>query len=172
MNKLLKEQTEEKWEYSPALESTDHIQLKEKYDLFINGEFCPSESGEYFDTINPANEKVIAQVAYASKIDVVKAVQSAKNSYKKYWSKLKPSERGKYIFRIARLIAEKAREFAVIESMDGGKPIRESKGIDVPYMLKEDEGHGFYNEENQFDFYREMEKFLNKHLITRISNNS
>ena len=160
MNKLLKDQTKERWKYSPALESTDHIQLKEKYDLFINGEFCPSESEKYFKTINPANENVIAQVAYASNTDVIKAVQSAKNSYNKYWSKLKPLERGKYIFRIARLIAERAREFAVIETLDGGKPIRESKQVDVPLAA----AHFFYyagwSDKLQFAFHGKMHKPL------------
>tara|TARA_Y100000588_G_scaffold393231_2_gene508321 strand:+ start:147070 stop:148536 length:1467 start_codon:yes stop_codon:yes gene_type:complete len=160
MNKLLKDQTKEHWEYSPALESTDHIQLKEKYDLFINGKFCPSESEKYFETINPANENVIAQVAYASNTDVIKAVHSAKNSYNKYWSKLKPLERGKYIFRIARLIAERAREFAVIETLDGGKPIRESKQVDVPLAV----AHFFYyagwSDKLQFAFHGKMHKPL------------
>jgi len=160
VNKLLKDQSKEHWEYSPALESTDHIQLKEKYDLFINGEFCPSESEKYFETINPADENVIAQVAYASNKDVIRAVSSAKNSYNKYWSKLKPSERGKYIFRIARLIAERAREFAVIETLDGGKPIRESKQVDVPLAA----AHFFYyagwSDKLQFAFHGKTHKPL------------
>ena len=140
MNEVIKEPSDKKWDYSPAPESRDHIRIDEKYDLFINGTFSPSESGKYFNTINPATEEVIAKVAYASKKDVEKAVKSARTAYEKYWSKLNPSERGKYIFRIARLIAEQAREFAVIESIDGGKPIRESKGIDVPLAA----AHFFY----------------------------
>ena len=112
------------WEYSPAPESTDHIQLKDKYDLFINGEFVPSSDGKYFDTINPSNEKKIAEVAQAGKADVEKAVASARKTYDKTWSKMPAKERGKYIFRIARLLQERAREFSVIETLDGGKPIR------------------------------------------------
>ena len=140
MNEVIKKPSDKEWDYSPAPESRDHIRIDEKYDLFINGTFTPSESGKYFNTINPATENVIAKVAYASKKDVEKAVKSARTAYDKYWSKFNSSERGKYIFRIARLIAERAREFAVIESIDGGKPIRESKGIDVPLAA----AHFFY----------------------------
>ena len=128
------------WQYSPAPESTDHIHLEKRYGHFINGEFTEPKSGNYFDTINPANEKVIAEIGHASKEDVDKAVNAARKAYEKYWSELKPSERGKYIFRIARIISEKAREFAVIESLDGGKPIRESKGVDIPLAA----AHFFY----------------------------
>jgi aldehyde dehydrogenase (NAD+) len=129
------------WEYSPAPESTDHIQLKDKYDLFINGEFVPSSDGKYFDTINPSNEKKIAEVAQAGKADVEKAVASARKTYDKTWSKMPAKERGKYIFRIARLLQERAREFSVIETLDGGKPIRESRDVDVPLAA----AHFFYH---------------------------
>jgi len=129
------------WEYSPAPESTDHIQLKDKYDLFINGEFVPSSDGKYFDTINPSNEKKIAEVAQAGKADVEKAVASARKAYDKTWSKMLAKERGKYIFRIARLLQERAREFSVIETLDGGKPIRESRDVDVPLAA----AHFFYH---------------------------
>ena len=128
------------WEYSPAPESTDHIQLKDKYDLFINGKFVPSSGGKTFDSINPANEKTIAKVADANKADVDKAVKAARNAYEKTWSKMAPKERGKYVYRIARLLQERAREFSVIESMDGGKPIRESRDGDVPLSA----AHFFY----------------------------
>ena len=128
------------WEYSPAPESTDHIQLKDKYDLFINGKFVPSSGGKTFDSINPANEKTIAKVADANKADVDKAVKAARNTYEKTWSKMAPKERGKYVYRIARLLQERAREFSVIESMDGGKPIRESRDVDVPLSA----AHFFY----------------------------
>ena len=128
------------WEYSPAPESTDHIQLKDRYDLFINGEFVPGVEGRYFDTINPSNEEKIAEVAEAGKADIDKAVSSARKAYDKTWSKMPPKERGKYIFRIARLVQESAREFSVIESMDGGKPIRESRDVDVPLSS----AHFFY----------------------------
>ena len=131
----------QKWDYSPAPESTDHIQLKNKYDLFINGEFVPSSDGKYFDTINPSNEKKIAEVAEAGKADIDKAVASARKAYDKTWSKMHPKERGKYIYRIARLLQERAREFSVIETMDGGKPIRESRDVDVPLAA----AHFFYH---------------------------
>ena len=131
----------QKWDYSPAPESTDHIQLKNKYDLFINGEFVPSSDGKYFDTINPSNEKKIAEVAEAGKADIDKAVASARKAYNKTWSKMHPKERGKYIYRIARLLQERAREFSVIETMDGGKPIRESRDVDVPLAA----AHFFYH---------------------------
>jgi len=131
----------QKWDYSPAPESTDHIQLKNKYDLFINGEFVPSSDGKYFDTINPSNEKKIAEVAEAGKADIDKAVASARTAYNKTWSKMHPKERGKYIYRIARLLQERAREFSVIETMDGGKPIRESRDVDVPLAA----AHFFYH---------------------------
>ena len=131
----------QKWDYSPAPESTDHIQLKNKYDLFINGEFVLSSDGKYFDTINPSNEKKIAEVAEAGKADIEKAVNSAQKAYEKTWSKMHPKERGKYIYRIARLLQERAREFSVIETMDGGKPIRESRDVDVPLAA----AHFFYH---------------------------
>ena len=120
------------WTYAPAPESKDHIRLEEKYDLFIDGKFTPPSSGKYFETINPANEKKLAMVADANEKDVDKAVSSARNAYDKYWSKMPAKERGKYIYRIARIMQERAREFAVIETMDGGKPIRESRDVDVP----------------------------------------
>ena len=128
------------WEYSPAPESTDHIKLKKQYDLFINGEFVPGVEGKYFDTINPSNEEKIAEVAEAGKADIDKAVSSARKAYNKTWSKMLPKERGKYVFRIARLLQERSREFSVIESMDGGKPIRESRDVDVPLSS----AHFFY----------------------------
>ena len=128
------------WDYGSALESTDHIQLKNRYDLFINGEFVPAVNGKYFNTINPSNERKIAEVAEANKEDVEKAVASAQKAYQKTWSKMHPKERGKYIYRIARLLQERAREFSVIETIDGGKPIRESRDIDVPLAA----AHFFY----------------------------
>ena len=128
------------WEYAPAPESADHIKLQESYDLFIDGKFVKPSSGKYFDTINPSNEKVIAKVAEANEKDVDKAVKAARNAYDKYWSKMPAAERGKYIYRIARMLQERAREFAIVESMDGGKPIRESRDIDIPLAA----AHFFY----------------------------
>jgi aldehyde dehydrogenase (NAD+) len=128
------------WEYSAAPESTDHISLMSNYDLFIAGKFTKPKYGTYFNSINPANETIIAKVASAGKADVNKAVSAAKVSYENVWKKIDPSQRAKYIYRIARLIQERAREFAVIESLDGGKPIRESRDIDIPLAA----AHFFY----------------------------
>jgi aldehyde dehydrogenase (NAD+) len=128
----------EKWNYSKSIEDNKHIDLKSQYDLFIGGKWVKSK--KYFDTINPANEEVIAKVAYASNEDVNKAVNAAEKAYDKVWSKMPAKERGKYIFRIARILQEKAREFAVIETMDGGKAIKESKSVDVPLAIS----HFFY----------------------------
>ena len=114
-------------------------EIKEKYDLFIGGKFVKPKSGKYFDTINPATEKSLAKVAEANEKDVDSAVKSARKAFKP-WSELPASERAKYIFRIARLIQERAREFAVIESLDGGKPIKESRDIDIPLAA----AHFFY----------------------------
>lgn len=130
-----------KWDYSPAPESTDHIQLKDQYDLFINGKFISGAEEKYFDTINPATEEKITAVAEAGQSDIDKAVKSARKAYDKTWSKMPAKERGKYIFRIARLLQERAREFSVIETIDGGKPIRESRDVDVPLAA----AHFFYH---------------------------
>lgn len=128
------------WCYAPAPESTDHIELAERYGLFIGGEFVEPADGGYFETINPATEAPLASVASAKATDVDRAVKAAKNAYIDTWSAMKASDRGKYIYRIARLLQERAREFAVIESLDGGKPIRESRDIDIPLAA----AHFFY----------------------------
>ncbi len=128
------------WKYAPAPESTDHIKLKKQYDLFINGKFVKPNSKKYFATINPATEEKLAEVAEANEKDVDLAVTSAKNAYDKVWKKMPVKERSKYIFRIARLMQERAREFAVIESMNGGKSIRESRDADIPLAAN----HFFY----------------------------
>ena len=128
------------WQYAPAPESTDHVRIAEQYELFINGEFVAPLAGKYFDSINPASEQVLTRVAAADKADVDRAVRAARRAYEGVWSKLKPAERGKYIYRIARMLQERAREFAVIESLDGGKPIRESRDVDIPLSA----AHFFY----------------------------
>lgn len=128
------------WTYAPSPESTDHIKLNKQYDLFINGKFVKPNSKKYFSTINPATEEKLAEVALADEKDVDAAVNAAKNAYDKVWKKMPAAERGKYIFRIARLLQERAREFAVIESLNGGKPIRESRDVDVPLAAN----HFFY----------------------------
>jgi aldehyde dehydrogenase (NAD+) len=128
------------FEYAPAPESSDHIQVKDRYDLFINGKFVAPDLGKYFNTISPSSEKKLAEVAEANSNDVDKAVKAARNAYDKTWSKMPAKERGKYMFRIARIMQERARELAVIESMDGGKAIRESRDVDVPLAA----AHFFY----------------------------
>jgi aldehyde dehydrogenase (NAD+) len=128
------------WSYAPSLESTGHIKSKKKYDLFINGKFVKPKSGKYFDTINPATEEKLAEIAEADQKDVDAAVKAARTAYTQVWSKLSGKERAKYIYRIARLIQERAREFSVIESLDGGKTIRESRDIDIPLAA----AHFFY----------------------------
>jgi aldehyde dehydrogenase (NAD+) len=129
------------WGYAPAPESTDHIRLKDRYGLFIGGKFVPPASGKYFKTINPANEKALAEIADAGEKDIDRAVKAARQAYEKVWRKMSGRERGKYVYRIARLIQERARELAVVESMDGGKPIRESRDVDIPLSA----AHFFYH---------------------------
>jgi len=127
------------WKYDESIESTSHIKLKDKYELFIGGEFVKPLSKKYFKTINPATNECISKIAQANDKDIDKAVKSARKAFES-WSKLDPKERGKYIFRIARMIQERSKEFAIIESIDGGKPIRESRDIDIPLVAN----HFFY----------------------------
>jgi aldehyde dehydrogenase (NAD+) len=124
--------------YAPAPEGTDHVKLKKSYDLFIGGKWVKSR--KRFKTLNPASEETIASVAEAGAREVDDAVKAARKAWESGWGKMPGRERGKYLFRIARLLQERAREFAVIESMDGGKPIRESRDIDVPLAA----AHFFY----------------------------
>ena len=134
------EKSETSWDLAPAPESTDHVNLKSHYDLFIDGEFRPSKSGNRFASVNPATEETIAEVTEADQADVNVAIKAARKAHDNVWSKMPGAERGKYIYRIARLMQEQARELAVIESMDGGKPIRESRDIDIPLAA----AHFFY----------------------------
>jgi aldehyde dehydrogenase (NAD+) len=128
------------WDYSPAPESTDIVDIRDDYGLFIGGEWVEPASGEYLKTINPATEEVLAAVPVAGAEDVDRAVTAAAKAFKK-WSDLAPAERGKYIFRIARVIQERSRELAVLETMNGGKPIKESRDLDVPLAA----AHFFYH---------------------------
>src|SRR4051794_10943906 len=120
-----------RWDYAPAPESRDAAALRERYDLFIGGEFVAPGDGQVVPSINPATEETLAEVAFAGPQDVGHAVAAAREA-QPAWAALPPLERGKYLFRIARLIQERARELAVVESLDGGKPIRESRDVDVP----------------------------------------
>lgn len=128
------------WSYAPAPESKSAATIKPQYDLFINGEWQKPLSKKYFATINPATEEKLSEVADANEADVDKAVKAARKAYDTVWKKMPPKERAKYVFRIARIIQEKARELAIIESLDGGKPIRESRDFDVPAAAN----HFFY----------------------------
>jgi aldehyde dehydrogenase (NAD+) len=128
------------WKYAPAPESTDHVRIDPQYELYIGGEFVPPAKRQYFDTINPARAQTLSRVAKADEADVDRAVAAARTAYTRIWSKLRPAERGKYLYRIARALQERAREFAAIESLDGGKPIRESRDVDVPLAA----AHFFY----------------------------
>jgi aldehyde dehydrogenase (NAD+) len=120
-------------EYAPAPESRAILNLREDYGLFINGEFRAG-SGKSFDTISPADETRIATIATATPDDVDAAVAAARRAFDKTWSKMSGRDRGKYLYRIARLVQERARELAVAESLDNGKPIKESRDVDVPLV--------------------------------------
>ncbi|NGY58471.1 aldehyde dehydrogenase family protein [Lentzea sp. NEAU-D13] len=128
------------WEYAPAPESRDIANLKPNYRMFVDGKFVEG-TGEPLKTINPATEEVLAEVSTASQSDVDTAVKAARKAYDRVWSKMPGSERAKYIYRIARQIQERGRELAVLESLDNGKPIKESRDVDVPTAA----AHFFYH---------------------------
>ncbi|MCR3746240.1 aldehyde dehydrogenase family protein [Lentzea californiensis] len=128
------------WEYAPAPESRDIANLKPNYRMFVDGKFVEG-SGEPLKTINPATEEVLAEVSTASESDVDTAVKAARRAYDRVWSKMPGSERAKYIYRIARQIQERGRELAVLESLDNGKPIKESRDVDIPTAAS----HFFYH---------------------------
>ncbi|MEX2581043.1 MAG: aldehyde dehydrogenase family protein [Verrucomicrobiales bacterium] len=123
----------EAFAYAPAPETTP-VAVRKRYGLFIDGEFVAPREGKYFWSVNPATGKRLARIAKGSAADVDAAVKSARRAYEKTWAPMAPAERGKYLFRIARLIQEKARELAILESMDGGKPIKESRDVDLPLV--------------------------------------
>jgi aldehyde dehydrogenase (NAD+) len=130
-----------KFEYAPAPESRAVVAIRPSYGLFIGGEFVPSAAGSMFKTINPASEEVLAEVTEAGEADVEAAVSAARKAFEGPWGRLSGAERGKYLFRIARILAERAREFAVLETLDNGKPIRESRDVDIPLAA----AHFFYH---------------------------
>jgi aldehyde dehydrogenase (NAD+) len=129
-----------RWSYSPAPESTEIASVRDTYGLFIGGEFVEPLSGDYLKTINPATEEVLSAIPIADDQDIDRAVEAARKAFAK-WSKLDPSQRAKYLFRIARVIQERSRELAVLESMNGGKPIKESRDVDIPLVA----AHFFYH---------------------------
>jgi len=120
-------------DYAPAPESTSVLNLQKEYGLFIGGEFVDGH-GSAFATVSPSTEEVIATVAEATEADVDKAIAAARKAYDKTWSRMSGSERGKYLFRIARILQERARELAVAETLDNGKPIRETRDVDIPLV--------------------------------------
>jgi aldehyde dehydrogenase (NAD+) len=127
-------------EYDPAPESAAIAKLKPSYGLFIDGQFTEAQDHAQFATVNPANEESLSMVAQAGSADVERAVESARRAYDKVWSKTSGAQRSKYLFRIARLIQERSRELAVVETLDNGKPIRESRDVDIPLAA----AHFFY----------------------------
>jgi aldehyde dehydrogenase (NAD+) len=128
------------WTYAPAPESRDIVSLRERYGLYVGGEWIAPRSGETFTTIDPSTEEPLAEIAQAGREDVNLAVDAARDAFENGWSALAPSERAKYLFRIARILQERSREFAVLESLNGGKPIRESRDVDLPLSA----AHFFY----------------------------
>jgi aldehyde dehydrogenase (NAD+) len=128
------------FQYAPAPESRSIVDIKPSYGLFIDGEFVDG-TGEAFKTVNPATEEVLTEVSAGSAADVDRAVAAARRAFTRVWGPMRPSDRGKYLFRIARLLQERAREFAVLESLDNGKPIRESRDVDIPLAA----AHFFYH---------------------------
>ena len=128
------------FEYATAPESREIVRLDERYGLFVGGEWADPKSGDYAPSVAPRDEEPLAEVAYAGPEDVDLAVRSARDAFANGWSELQPSERAKYLFRVARILQERSREFAVLESLDGGKPIRESRDVDLPLAA----AHFFY----------------------------
>jgi aldehyde dehydrogenase (NAD+) len=128
------------WEYAPAPEARDIVELRPRYGLFIGGEEVEPRTGEWFSSISPSSEEELFEVAQAGEEDVELAVGAARSAFEDGWSEISPSERAKYLFRIARILQERSREFAVAESLDGGKPIRESRDVDLPLAA----AHFFY----------------------------
>ena len=128
------------FDYAPAPEARDLVQLEPRYGLFVGGEWVEPRSGEYETSISPATEEPLAEFAYAGTEDVDLAVGTAREAFENGWSGLPATERAKYLFRIARILQERSREFAVLESLDGGKPIKESRDVDLPLAA----AHFFY----------------------------
>ncbi|MES1181141.1 MAG: aldehyde dehydrogenase family protein, partial [Verrucomicrobiota bacterium] len=129
-----------KWDYAPAPEDSKNYVIAPRHELFIGGKFVRPHSQTYFPSINPATEEKLTEISFADATDVDKAVKSARRAYEKVWSKISGRERGKYLYRIARIIQEKSRELAVLETMDGGKTIKESRDVDLPLVA----AHFFY----------------------------
>jgi aldehyde dehydrogenase (NAD+) len=140
-----------RWDYAPAPETVP-VKIDPRYELFIDGKFVAPHSGKYFDSINPATEEKLCEIAHGDATDVDAAVQAARRAYETVWGKMSGRDRGKYLFRIARIVQEKARELAVLESMDGGKPIKESRDFDVPMVAAHFFYHGGWADKLQYAF--------------------
>ncbi|HZM02413.1 MAG TPA: aldehyde dehydrogenase family protein [Candidatus Saccharimonadales bacterium] len=141
----------DKWDYAPAPE-TAPAKIDPRYELFIDGKFVTPHSGQYFDSINPATEEKLCEIARGDAEDVDRAVKAARRAYETVWSKMPGRDRGKYLFRVARLIQERARELAILETMDGGKPIKESRDFDVPTVAAHFFHHGGWADKLQYAF--------------------
>jgi aldehyde dehydrogenase (NAD+) len=128
------------WEYATAPESREIVKLQERYGIFVGGEFVEPRSGEYYETLDPSSEEPLAEIPQAGPEDVALAVENAREAFQNGWSAASPAERAKYLFRIARILQERSREFAVLETLNGGKPIRESRDVDLPLAA----AHFFY----------------------------
>ncbi|SBT54521.1 aldehyde dehydrogenase family protein [Micromonospora narathiwatensis] len=128
------------FEYAPAPESRSVVDIKPSYGLFVDGKFVDPVDGGSFKSINPASEEVLAEIAEAGNEDVDRAVRAARKAYQKVWGPMPGRDRAKYLFRIARIVQERSRELAVLESLDNGKPIKESRDVDVPLVA----AHFFY----------------------------
>src|SRR5215475_1698750 len=120
------------WEYAPAPEARETARLRESYGMFVDGEFTDGSGSGSLKTVNPATEEVLADVAVAGQADVDTAVDAARRAFDSVWGPMPGRERAKYLFRIARIVQERSRELAVLESLDNGKPIKESRDVDVP----------------------------------------
>jgi len=132
--------SQKNWNLEPSLESAALLKLQDQYELFIDGKWQAPLSKKYFDSINPSDESKLAKIAWANEADTDVAVKAARAAYENVWSKMSGAQRGKYLFRIARLMQEQAKELAILETLDGGKPIRESRDVDIPLACN----HFFY----------------------------
>jgi aldehyde dehydrogenase (NAD+) len=132
--------TERGWQYAPAPESREIVSIEPEYGLFVGGKFTAAESGGTFETVNPATEEPLARVAMAGVVDVDRAVAAARTAFEQTWGPMPGAERAKYLYRIARILQERSREFAVLESIDNGKPIKETRDVDIPLAA----AHFFY----------------------------
>jgi len=137
---LRPDQADMGWEYAPAPESREIVSIAPEYGLFVNGDFGPAQGSKTFATVNPATEEPLARVALAGGRDVDRAVSAARTAYEQVWGPMPGAERAKYLYRIARILQERSREFAVLESIDNGKPIKETRDVDIPLAA----AHFFY----------------------------